>query len=115
MAAASRASAGPAPAQPPPRGPGGARPSLPVPNPRDLFSPKAVEEAMQQRPNELQYLCELPRWTYARPGLTGLDLIMVRRGVGGREGGRKWAGGWVDGRVGGWVREMEWVSGWLVA
>eukprot|EP00198_Chlamydomonas_reinhardtii_P007557 XP_001696894.1 gamma tubulin interacting protein [Chlamydomonas reinhardtii] len=76
MAAASRASAGPAPAQPPPRGPGGARPSLPVPNPRDLFSPKAVEEAMQQRPNELQYLCELPRWTYARPGLTGLDLIM---------------------------------------
>ncbi|PNW75396.1 hypothetical protein CHLRE_12g525500v5 [Chlamydomonas reinhardtii] len=77
MAAASRASAGPAPAQPPPRGPGGARPSLPVPNPRDLFSPKAVEEAMQQRPNELQYLCELPRWTYARPGLTGLDLIMA--------------------------------------
>ncbi len=78
MAAASRASAGPGPVHPP-RGPGGAggRPGLPVPNPRDLFSPKAVEEAMQQRPNELQYLCELPRWTYARPSLTGLDLIMV--------------------------------------
>ncbi|KAG2439312.1 hypothetical protein HXX76_004671 [Chlamydomonas incerta] len=80
MAAASRATAGPAAAQPP-RGPGGgagsARPSLPVPNPRDLFSPRAVEEAMRQRPNELQYLCELPRWTYARPSLTGLDLIMA--------------------------------------
>ncbi|KAG2453505.1 hypothetical protein HYH02_001725 [Chlamydomonas schloesseri] len=78
MAAASRATAGPGPAAQPPRGPGGSgRPSLPVPNPRDLFSPKAVEEAMQQRPSELQYLCELPRWTYARPSLTGLDLIMA--------------------------------------
>ncbi|EFJ45468.1 gamma tubulin interacting protein [Volvox carteri f. nagariensis] len=52
-------------------------PTPAVAQPGDLFSPNAVAVALARRPTELVYLCDMPQWTYQRPSLSGLDLIVA--------------------------------------